>query len=322
MESYIRRPKELREQKWTNRRHFSKTSRPLNIFLLYRKAVSERAKKCADGATYSELSKIAGASWKNESDQIRNPFKNYAKLEKKNRKKTFSDYQTYSKETRSTEASNGKRKGRGYEDQSDCDNDSQHLGYSTRKKEAKVGMENSNNMKQNGSYSWQYAPDDIFNILDPEHDRLPYLTTWRYSNSGEDPVQMLANHNSEFDIKDFQGNSQADIVTSSATTYVESSVYDHNLLLTAMEQPGRFDEGTINPKFLDLGNHDNRFQNLSLSSSEYTRVGGDNASSNLEYTQEGGFWSSLSQNQDWKLDNYTTSVSHSSFEELFGQTKE
>ena len=324
MESYIRRPKELREQEWMNRRHFSKTSRPLNIFLLYRKAVSERAKKCTGGASYPEISKVAGASWKNESSQIRNLFKHYAKLEKKYHKKAFSDYQIYSKRTQSTEASNGKRKGRGDEDQSDCDNDSQYLGYSTRKKKAKIRMKDSNSIKQNDSYSWQHTPYDNLNIPDSEHDRPPYSTNWRYSNSEEDHIQMFANRNLEFDVKDFHEMSQADHTTSSATTYIEPSKDDQNLLLgsvTMMNQHEHFDRGMISPNFLNFDNHGNGFENLASSTSEYIQVE-ELAEDNLKYTQEGEFCSNLSQNQDWELDDHSAPISYSNFEELFGQINE
>ena len=165
MKSHIRRPKELREQEWMNRRTFSRTSRPLNAFFLYRKAVSERAKKYTGVASYQEVSKVAGASWKNESDRVRNLFKHYAELEKKYHKKAFSDYQIYSKETQFTEASNGKRKKGGYKDQSDYHDDSQYLGHNTRTKKAKIRMEESNSVEQNGFYSGQYIPDDDFKVL-------------------------------------------------------------------------------------------------------------------------------------------------------------
>ena len=38
-ESYIFRPKELREEEWTKRHDFPRIPRPMNVFLLYRRAV-------------------------------------------------------------------------------------------------------------------------------------------------------------------------------------------------------------------------------------------------------------------------------------------
>ena len=184
-------------------------------------------------------------------------------------------------------------------------------------------MEESDSMEKNGFISGQCTPDNNYKFLNSEYDQLPYLTNWQYSNSGEDRVQMFTNDNLEFDIRDVQRDSQADMTTSSATACVEPCRDYQNLFLgsaTAMDQPGYFDESMTNPTFLNFDNHGNGFENLALSTSEYTQVGEDFAPSDLEYTQEGGFWSSLSQNQAW--DDDSALISYPNFEELFGQTKE
>ena len=51
-EAYVCRPKELREEEWTNRHDFPRRPRPMNVFFLYRRAVSERAKEYAGCRNY------------------------------------------------------------------------------------------------------------------------------------------------------------------------------------------------------------------------------------------------------------------------------
>ena len=73
-EAYIRRPKELREEERIKRHNFPRIPRPMNVFLLYRRAVSERAKGYAGVTNHQAVSRIAAASWKNESDGVKDIF--------------------------------------------------------------------------------------------------------------------------------------------------------------------------------------------------------------------------------------------------------
>ena len=92
-EAYIRRPKELREAEWRRRRDFPKMPRPVNAFLLYRRAITEKAKYFAGGVeNHQVISKIAGVSWRNESDEVRNAFNGYAELEKVYHETAFPGY--------------------------------------------------------------------------------------------------------------------------------------------------------------------------------------------------------------------------------------
>ena len=320
VESHIRRSKELREQEWMIRRNSSRVSRPLNVFLLYRKAVSARARKYAGISGHQNIAKVTAASWKKEPDRVRILFNRYAELEKKYHEKAFSDYQFYSKKIQSTEVGNSKRK-RGYEYQSDCDNNLQYLSYSTQKKKTKVTLDESKGIEQNGSYLWQHTPDGNFKVVNSGHDRLPYSTNWRHSSFGEDHVQVAANHNLDFNVRDFEGNSQANTITSSATTYIKSPRDCHDLLLgsaAVMDHPRHLDGGTSNPGFHNFDNLGEGLEDLVLSTSVYTQVE-DFAPSNLMYTQEEeGVWSSLYQNQNWGLDEQSASISNYDLEELFG----
>ena len=84
--------------------------RPINIFLLYRRAVSERAKKYAGVTNYQIVLRIAAATQKNKLDKVKNIFYYYAKLEKEYYNKIFSDNKFSPKRTQFTKASKHKRK--------------------------------------------------------------------------------------------------------------------------------------------------------------------------------------------------------------------
>ena len=122
-ETYIRRPKELREEEWTKRHNFPRIPRPMNVFLLYRRAVSERAKEYAGVTNHQAVSRVAAISWKNESDRVKNIFCYYANLEKKYHDKAVPNYKFSPQRTQSTKASKRKRKGEDSEDLNDGNDD-------------------------------------------------------------------------------------------------------------------------------------------------------------------------------------------------------
>ena len=133
---------------------------------------------------------------------------------------------------------------------------------------------------------------------------------------------MFTNYNFRLDMKELQRNSQLDAITSSAVTHVEPPGGNHDLLLEntlVMEQSGYFNTDTIDPNLFNFDNHGNESEDLILSNLEYIQVG-DFELDDLEgYTQGGDFLSSLSQNQDWELDDYNAPINDSEFEELFDQ---
>ena len=184
-EAYIRRPKELREEEWTNRHDFPRMPRPMNVFLLYRRAVSERAKEYGGVINHQAVSEIAATSWKNESDRVKNIFHRYANLEKEYHGKAFPDYKFSPQRTQPTKASNHKRKREDNEDPSDSNDDSEYRDRnSTRKKKANIGTKQSTSIEQNLSNLWQYATEDSFHIFDSRHDQLPYPNNQRYLTYG------------------------------------------------------------------------------------------------------------------------------------------
>ena len=90
--AWICRPTEIRQVEWTNRRDYTKMPRPVNAFILYRKATSERAKRYGSVGNHQFISKITGASWRVESHEIKDRFNQFAELEKRYHAMAFPSY--------------------------------------------------------------------------------------------------------------------------------------------------------------------------------------------------------------------------------------
>ncbi|KAI4723957.1 hypothetical protein E4T49_08319 [Aureobasidium sp. EXF-10728] len=69
-----------------------KITRPPNPFLFYRAAYADRVKQWASKNNHQDLSIILGQSWKIESKEIKDFYRNCSKLEKTNHMKAFPDY--------------------------------------------------------------------------------------------------------------------------------------------------------------------------------------------------------------------------------------
>ncbi|KAI4149789.1 MAG: hypothetical protein LQ340_004442 [Diploschistes diacapsis] len=67
--------------------------RPMNNFMLYRKAYQEKAKQVSSQNNHQVVSVIVAASWKNEPAEVKDKFAKYAQIEKDNHILAFPDYQ-------------------------------------------------------------------------------------------------------------------------------------------------------------------------------------------------------------------------------------
>ena len=90
--AWICRSPEIRKAEWMNRRDYPKMPRPMNAFMLYRKAASDRAKRYGSVENHQFISKITGASWRIELDEIKDRFNQFAELEKRNHAASFPKY--------------------------------------------------------------------------------------------------------------------------------------------------------------------------------------------------------------------------------------
>ena len=104
-EEYVNRPAEQRVADLGKRKSIP---RPMNSFMLYRSAYTERAKEWCDRNNHQIVSKIAGQSWALESPEIRERFAELARIERDNHQAAHPNYKF-----QPSKASAGMKKPRG-----------------------------------------------------------------------------------------------------------------------------------------------------------------------------------------------------------------
>lgn len=83
------------EERWdeVQNKHKNKIPRPMNSFMLYRRAFKERIKKWgAQGDNNQLISSVAGISWNLESRELKEFYAKIADIERHNHAKAFPDY--------------------------------------------------------------------------------------------------------------------------------------------------------------------------------------------------------------------------------------
>ncbi|KAK5091745.1 hypothetical protein LTR05_001930 [Lithohypha guttulata] len=92
MDAWVTRPNQVRYEE-IGKKHKGGIPRPMNSFMLYRRAYKERIKKWgAQGDNNQMISSVAGCSWHLEPQHIKDYYNKIAKTESDNHAKAFPDY--------------------------------------------------------------------------------------------------------------------------------------------------------------------------------------------------------------------------------------
>lgn len=92
IDSYVNRSVEIRRQEVETGKNPGRVKRPMNAFMLYRKAYQQRAKEWASQHNHQIVSRVCGLSWPLEPEPIRQQFKDWADMERDNHQKAHPDY--------------------------------------------------------------------------------------------------------------------------------------------------------------------------------------------------------------------------------------
>ncbi|KAK3933474.1 high mobility group box domain-containing protein, partial [Diplogelasinospora grovesii] len=92
IEAWIHRPIEVRRAEIGTGKQPGKIKRPLNAFMLYRKAYQNRAKDLWKHRSHQIISQMCGKSWNLESESIRNQFNAWAKIEREKHQEAHPSY--------------------------------------------------------------------------------------------------------------------------------------------------------------------------------------------------------------------------------------
>ena len=92
IETYVNRSAEQRHKEVADGKIPGKIKRPMNAFMLYRKAYQNRAKDWCSQHNHQVVSQVCGDSWPLEPEHIRLQFNEWAKLERDNHQKSHPGY--------------------------------------------------------------------------------------------------------------------------------------------------------------------------------------------------------------------------------------
>lgn len=92
IDSYVHRSSEVRRQEIETGKNPGRVKRPMNAFMLYRKAYQQRAKEWASQHNHQVVSRVCGLSWPLEPEHIRQQFKSWADTERDNHQKAHPNY--------------------------------------------------------------------------------------------------------------------------------------------------------------------------------------------------------------------------------------
>ncbi|KAB5536630.1 hypothetical protein GE09DRAFT_334440 [Coniochaeta sp. 2T2.1] len=123
IETYVNRSSADRQHEVVTGKVPGKIKRPMNAFMLYRKAYQNRAKEWCSQYNHQIVSQVCGDSWPMEPEHIRAQFTEWAKIERDNHQKAHPAYKfTPSKPHKPKPAASNKR-GRLDNDEDDLDDD-------------------------------------------------------------------------------------------------------------------------------------------------------------------------------------------------------
>ncbi|KAI1075073.1 hypothetical protein F5B20DRAFT_595373 [Whalleya microplaca] len=91
IDEYVNRAPELRRAEVAGSKE-GKIKRPMNAFMLYRKAYQNRTKVWKRHDNHQVVSQICGASWNMEPQELRDRYDRWAKVERANHKLAFPEY--------------------------------------------------------------------------------------------------------------------------------------------------------------------------------------------------------------------------------------
>ncbi|KAK0730596.1 hypothetical protein B0H67DRAFT_678389 [Lasiosphaeris hirsuta] len=90
--AYVNRSAEVRRREIETGKNPGRVKRPMNAFMLYRKAYQQRAKELASQHNHQVVSRVCGSSWPLEPESVRAQFKQWADTERENHQKAHPDY--------------------------------------------------------------------------------------------------------------------------------------------------------------------------------------------------------------------------------------
>ncbi len=130
IEAYVNRSSEVRRKEVEEGKNPGKVKRPMNSFMLYRKAYQNRAKEWCLQNNHQVVSQVCGDSWPQEPDKIKDQYSEWARIERLNHQNAHPGYKF--SPTKPGTAKSKRKQSEDLSEESDLD-DFEWQGGSTRR---------------------------------------------------------------------------------------------------------------------------------------------------------------------------------------------
>jgi HMG (high mobility group) box len=183
IDAYVNRSAELRRKEVEDGRMPGRVKRPMNSFMLYRKAYQNRCKHWCLQNNHQVVSQVCGDSWPLEPDSIRQQFNEWARIERVNHQNAHPGYK-FSPSKTGNSKSTGKRKAPEdvVSEESDLDDYDWEREHSKRKKPSN----RRSRVSENTSYSTIRSPYDFSRDVSEEPSYNSYnRSSYQITNPGK-----------------------------------------------------------------------------------------------------------------------------------------
>ncbi|KAL5313835.1 hypothetical protein ACEPPN_018258 [Leptodophora sp. 'Broadleaf-Isolate-01'] len=221
IEAYVNRSAEERRKEVENGKIPGKVKRPMNSFMLYRKAYQKRTRDWCLENNHQIVSQVCGKSWPLEPEHIKNQFSEWARIERANHQNAHPGYKF--SPSKPGAAKGSKRKVSEEPGTEDSDLDDFEWQNSSRRS-AKKHRPSPRMNQQHVAYpttesAYQYTTRD--NSLEPSHNFHP--SSYQFANPGRQvPPQFQMPRPGEYYQQTVHNNprlnSVQDVVLKRATT--------------------------------------------------------------------------------------------------------
>lgn len=228
-------------------------TRPMNSFMLYRSAYSERTKFWCAQNNHQVVSTVSGQSWPLEPRPIRDQYAEYARIERENHAAANPTYRFRPHKNKKSKKGGKTRRGSSSDSSDDGSlssysfSDEEDRGGSNSKRSARKsakGAKNSSNTTNNAAnrhllHPNASSPSPFSDISATGIDSGRERSTFSASNPHMQPPALLPSHN----------NSNGHYIHSTHKPHPANNSYTSDLVLSTQKPPQSFGSGNNNNHF-------------------------------------------------------------------------
>jgi hypothetical protein len=169
IEAYVNRSAEERRKEVEEGKVPGKVKRPMNSFMLYRKAYQNRTKDWCLQNNHQVVSQVCGDSWPLESDEVKEKFSEWARIERINHQNAHPGYKFSPAKPGTMKTTKRKAFEESVSEESDLDDYDWQAGPSRPKKKQRQPLRQSQEPLPYPPTRSAYQYSSTGNLIDPNH---------------------------------------------------------------------------------------------------------------------------------------------------------